>query len=107
MHQVVTNVNATAFTYSIITSNIGSNSTPGGIVGKLLGNHWIALDGLRFENISSAAANPLYGLTGYSLLAETSTASNGASITNYPVIKQRNTNNFIEFKFAVDTGGAI
>jgi hypothetical protein len=41
------------------------------------------------------------------LLAETSAASNGASITNYPVVKQRNTNNFIEFKFAVDTGGAI
>jgi hypothetical protein len=107
LYQVATNVNATAFTYSITASDIGSNLTDGGIVTKLLGNHFIALDGLRFENISSAIANPLYGLTGYSLLAETALSSNGASITNYPVIKQRNTNNFIEFKFAVDTGGVI
>lgn len=107
VYEVATNVNATAFTYSITAGNIASNTTDGGTVAKLLGDHWIALDGLRFENISSATANPLYGLTGYSLLAETSTSSNGASITNYPVVKQRNTNNFIEFKFAVDTGGAI
>jgi len=107
LYKVATNVNATAFTYSITSTDIASNLTDGGIVTKLLGNHWIALDGLRFENISSAAANPLYGLTGYSLLAETTASSNGASITNYPVIKQRNTNNFIEFKFAVDTGGII
>lgn len=107
VYQVATIVNTTAFTYSTTATNIASNTTDGGTVAKLLGNHWIALDGLRFENISSAAANPLYGLTGYSLLAETSTSSNGASITNYPVIKQRNTNNFIEFKFAVDTGGVI
>jgi hypothetical protein len=105
LYKIASNVNATAFTYSIIAADIGSSGTDGGTVTKLLGNHWIALDGLRFENISSAAANPLYGLTGYSLLAETAVASNGASITNYPVIKQRNTNNLIEFKFAVDTGG--
>jgi hypothetical protein len=105
VYKVASNVNATAFTYSVTAANIGSNTTDGGTVSKLLGNHWIALDGLRFENISSAAANPLYGLTGYSLLAETAVASNGASITDYPVIKQRNTNNLIEFKFAVDTGG--
>jgi hypothetical protein len=105
LYQVATNVNATAFTYSIVGANIASNTTDGGIVTELLGNHWIALDGLRFENISSATANPLYGLTGYSLLAETSVSSNGASITDYPVIKQRNTNNLVEFKFAIDTGG--
>jgi hypothetical protein len=103
--QVASIVNTTAFTYSIIAGNISSNTTDGGTIRKPLSNYWVALDGLRFENISSAAANPLYGLTGYSLLAETAVASNGASITNYPVIKQRNTNNLIEFKFAVDAGG--
>lgn len=105
LYKIATVPNTTAFTYAITSANVGSNLTDGGIVTELLGNHFIALDGLRFENISSAAANPLYGLTGYSLLAETAIASNGASITNYPVIKQRNTNNLIEFKFAVDTGG--
>jgi len=107
LYKVATNVNATAFTYSITGSDIGSNLTDGGTVTELLGNHWIALDGLRFENISSVTANPLYGLTGYSLLAETAVSSNGASITNYPLIKQTNTNNLVEFKFALDTGGEI
>jgi len=105
VYEIATVPTTTTFTYSTTTANIASNTTDGGTVTKLLGNHWIALDGLRFENISSAAANPLYGLTGYSLLAETAVSSNGASITNYPIVKQRNTNNLIEFKFAVDTGG--
>jgi hypothetical protein len=104
VYQVASVVNTTAFTYSITAAN-NSNVTSGGTLRKLLPNYWLALDALRFENISSATANPLYGLTGYSLLAETSQSSNGASITNYPVVKQRNTNNFVEFKFALDTGG--
>lgn len=104
VYQVASIVNTTAFTYSITAAN-SSNPSSAGTLRKLLPDYWVALDGLRFENTSSALANPLYGLTGYSLLAETSTASNGASITNYPVVKQRNTNNFIEFKFALDTGG--
>ena len=104
LYQITSVPNTTAFTYSIIAAN-DSNVTAAGTVRKPLSNYFVALDALRFENISSATANPLYGLTGYSLLAETSQSSNGASITNYPVVKQRNTNNFVEFKFALDTGG--
>lgn len=97
--------NTTAFTFDFTTANIGSNTTDGGSVYKLHGDYWIALDALRFENIASINANPLYGLTGYSLLSKTATAANGASVTNSPVIKKTNSNNLVEFKFAIDTGG--
>lgn len=94
VYQVASIVNTTAFTYSITAAN-NSNASAGGTVSELLPNYWVALDGLRFENISSMTANPLYGLSGYSLLAD----------TDNPIIKQRNTTNLIEFKFSLDTGG--
>jgi hypothetical protein len=54
-------------------------------------NFYIALDGLRFEN--TTALNPLYGLTGYSLIKTN---------TGYPIIKESNTSNIIEFRFGLD-----
>lgn len=53
-------------------------------------NHYVALDGFRLDNISTN--NPLYKMVGYS---STRTADGS------PVIKFRNTNNFVEFRFAV------
>jgi len=49
----------------------------------------ICLDAVRFENKSNT--NPLYGLTGYTVV-------NTAGI---PIVKSQNTNNLIEFKFVV------
>jgi len=94
----ITNTGSTTFTVPITSANIASNTTDGGAVERLAGNYWVALDGLRFENTTSAEANPLYGLTGYSIMSQ--------SAANLPVIKQPNTNNILEFKFSVDTGGA-
>lgn len=54
-------------------------------------NFYIAFDGLRFEN--TTAQNPLYGLAGYSLIK----TANG-----YPVVKESNTSNIIEFRFGLD-----
>lgn len=53
--------------------------------------YYVNLDGLRLENVSSE--NPLYGLVGYSIVK-----------TDYArtVIKEPNTKNFIEFRFAMD-----
>jgi len=51
---------------------------------------YISFDGLRFENTTSQ--NPLYGLTGYSLIK----TANG-----YPIIKESNTSNLIEFRFGL------
>jgi len=54
-------------------------------------NFYVSFDGLRFEN--TTAQSPLYGLTGYSLVK----TPNG-----YPVIKESNTSNLIEFRFGLD-----
>lgn len=54
-------------------------------------NFYISLDGLRFENTTTK--NPLYGLTGYSLVK---------TPEGRPVIKESNTSNSIEFRFGLD-----
>ena len=53
-------------------------------------DYYIALDALRLENI--ATTNPLYGLTGYSV------TKNDTSAT---IIKSPNTSNYIEFRFSI------
>jgi hypothetical protein len=53
-------------------------------------NYYIGLDAIRLENI--ATVNPVYGLTGYSV------------IQNYDaetVVKSPNTSNYIEFRFSI------
>lgn len=57
---------------------------------KPTGNYYIAFDGTRLENIG--ASNPLYGLVGYSPVANT----DGSAI-----LKQQNTTNYIEFRTSV------
>jgi hypothetical protein len=54
-------------------------------------NFYISLDGLRFENVTTK--NPLYGLTGYSVVK---------TLDGRPVIKESNTSNSIEFRFGLD-----
>lgn len=51
---------------------------------------YVCLDAARLENVSSQ--NPLYGLTGYSVIK-----NNGSR----PIVKSANTTNFIEFRFNV------
>lgn len=60
--------------------------------GDLIGspNHYIALDGFRLDNISTE--NPLYKMVGYSPIQNS---------PGYPVIKFDNTNNYVEFRFAL------
>ena len=53
-------------------------------------NYYVALDAMRLENISTV--NPLYGLTGYSVVK-----TNGAET----VVKSPNTSNYIEFRFSI------
>jgi hypothetical protein len=52
--------------------------------------YYVCLDGMRLENLS--AGNPLYGLTGYSVV------KNNDSL---PIVKLPNTSNFIEFRISV------
>ena len=53
-------------------------------------DYYIALDAMRLENI--ATVNPLYGLTGYSVI------KNNDATT---IIKSPNTNNYVEFRFSI------
>jgi hypothetical protein len=53
-------------------------------------NFYIALDGLRFENVT--IKNPLYGLTGYSVIK---------TLNAQPILKEANTSSSIEFRFAL------
>jgi hypothetical protein len=59
-------------------------------------DYYVALDAIRLENIGTL--NPLYGLTGYSVIQTTDGST---------VVKPPNTSNYIEFRFSIDvTGGA-
>ena len=53
-------------------------------------DYYIALDAMRLENLTTT--NPLYGLTGYSVLK-----TEGA----LPIVKAANTSNYIEFRIAI------
>jgi hypothetical protein len=53
-------------------------------------DYYIALDAMRLENV--ATVNPLYGLTGYSVI------KNDDATT---IIKSPNTNNYVEFRFSI------
>ena len=53
-------------------------------------DYYIALDALRLENV--ATVNPLYGLTGYSVIKNDNAAT---------IIKSPNTNNYVEFRFSI------
>jgi hypothetical protein len=57
--------------------------------------YYVCLDALRLENITSM--NPLYGLTGYSVIKNTNAQ---------PIVKASNTTSFLEFRFAIDIEGA-
>jgi hypothetical protein len=53
--------------------------------------YYVALDGIRLENVTTR--NPLYGMVGYTRIKTDS---------GQPVVKQPNTSNMLEFRFAMD-----
>ena len=57
----------------------------------LSNNFYVALDGLRFENLTSIS--PLYGLSGYSVVRNEE---------QRPVVKETNSSNLLEFRFGLD-----
>lgn len=95
---VVTAVtNSTTFKYNTAASGTialltnPSNTSTLHTYEKLVKTFYVAFDGLRIENVTTQ--NPLYGLTGYSLI-KTPDAST--------VVKSPNSNNYIEFRFNLD-----
>ena len=53
-------------------------------------DYYIGLDAIRLENI--ATVNPIYGLTGYSVIQNTDAET---------VVKSPNTSNYVEFRFSI------
>ena len=85
LQQLATSSN---FNWDIVTQvQIYANVIDNGSVSS---NYYVVLDALRLENV--ATINPLYGLTGYSIV------QNSGATT---IVKSTNTNNYIEFRFAV------
>lgn len=60
------------------------------------GDYYVALDALKLENIYTT--NPLYGLTGYSVIQTSGAAT---------IVKNPNTSNYVEFRFSVDVSGGV
>ena len=57
-------------------------------------DYYVCLDGIRIDNISTN--NPLYSLIGYNKIV---------SEDAYPILKQENTNNYIEYRFGIGVDG--
>lgn len=65
------------------------------IVGGAPSNdYFVVYDGIRLENLTSE--NPLYGLFAYNVI-QTEDA--------YPILKQENTSNYIEYRYAIGVDG--
>jgi hypothetical protein len=85
-------IKSTAFTWNTVNSvkiyAMVYDTSESGLPSE---DFYIALDGLRLENVTSQ--NPLYGMTGYSVV-KTENAQ--------PIVKEPNTSNIVEFRYGMD-----
>jgi hypothetical protein len=92
VYQVVSTPTSTSFTYAKDADNVSSQVVvPNGKAEVPNDNFYVALDALRVDNISTI--NPLYGLTGYSIVQ---------NLEETTIVKSPNTNNYIEYRFVLD-----
>lgn len=85
----VSDTDTAPFTFSYEKSLTATSS--GGTAEAPSSNYYLSLDALRFENVTSV--NPLYGLTGYSVIR---------TEDGQPISKDSNTSNLVEFRFGLD-----
>jgi hypothetical protein len=91
VHEVLNVINSTTFTF-VSAATVPTNVVdPNGTLDVPSKEYYIALDALRVDNVSTE--NPLYGLTGYSIIQ---------NIDELAIIKSPNTNNYIEYRFILD-----
>ena len=92
IHQVISSPTADSFTFALVGDDLLETSVvPNGVAEVPNENFYIALDAIRVDNVS--AANPLYGLTGYSIVQNSQQET---------ISKSPNTNNYIEYRFILD-----
>jgi hypothetical protein len=75
----------------VSSSTVAATAVTSGFVDVVNKNFYISLDGIRLDNVTTA--NPLYGLTGYSLVQ---------NIESSPIVKAPNSSNYIEYRFVLD-----
>jgi hypothetical protein len=90
---VIDTPTTTSFTYQYPSASAvtGQEVNPVGKAKTIDDRFYIALDGIRLENINTV--NPLYGLVGYSVIQDELETS---------IVKSPNTTNFIEYRFVLD-----
>lgn len=89
-YKVTSTPTPTTFTYAKSNGNVTYQSATGTSEGPS-SNYFVGLDALRLENVSTL--NPLYGLTGYSVVR---------TADSLPIVKNANSSNLIEFRFGLD-----
>ena len=87
---LITGVTSNTFTYAKTNIDVSSVSSSG-TVEYASDQFYVALDALRLDNVSTI--NPVYGLTGYSVV------QNNDKVT---ILKSPNTTNYIEYRFILD-----
>lgn len=81
-------ITTSGFTWDAVT--VAKIYASAEIAGSPSEDYYIALDAMRLENVSTS--NPLYGMTGYTVVKNTDAET---------VVKSPNTSNYIEFRFTV------
>lgn len=94
-YTVVAAPTTTTFTYANTGSTVSSTAvSPNGTCQASRSTYFIALDAIRLDNVGTP--NPLYGMTGYSIIQNTDATT---------ILKTENTTNYIEFRFVLDVTG--
>jgi hypothetical protein len=91
-YEVLGTPTSNTFTYAKIADDVSSQIVvPNGLAEVPTNQFYVALDALRVDNVSTV--NPVYGLTGYSIIQNSDKAT---------IVKSPNTNNYIEYRFILD-----
>ena len=91
IRQVTDVTDGTTFKFASTATIASGSVSPNGTLDVPSKEYYIALDALRIDNISTE--NPLYGLTGYSIIQ---------NIDELAIVKSPNTNNYLEYRFILD-----
>jgi hypothetical protein len=87
---IVTDVTTNTFSYAKTNANITATGGAG-IAETPRDEYMVSLDAIRLDNVGTVS--PLYGMTGYSVVQND---------TEETIIKDANTNNYIEFRIILD-----
>jgi hypothetical protein len=93
-YHLVTSKTANTFSFSTSAEDVGGElgtTVLEGFSDSIEKDFYICLDAIRLDNVSTE--NPLYGLSGYSLVQNAQEKS---------IIKSSNTDNYLEYRFVLD-----